>query len=132
MSIPTGMLKLNVKINAGFFSACQEFTFLNQYPVISGEALNLAMATSSVSVLCQWKASLHFFSEFQKRGHMLYFDAHIFKYMLSEKQSRLRAYLLSFLYNLMVGWNVSLLLNTSFLLAFFSLTALNLSFLAET
>lgn len=31
----------------------------------------------------------------------------------------------------MIGWNVSLLLNTSFLLAFFFLTVLNLSFLAE-
>lgn len=126
------MLNLNVEVSAWFFSACQEFTFLNQYPVISGVALNLAMATSSVSVLCQGKASLHFFLEFQSRGHTFSFDAHIFKYMLSERQSKLWAYLLCSLYYLMVGWNVSLLLNTSFLLAFFSSTALNLSFLAET
>lgn len=47
--------------------------------------MNLAVATSFVSVLCQMKASLHCYLEFQYRGRTFAFDAHIFKYKLSEK-----------------------------------------------
>lgn len=47
--------------------------------------MNLAMATSFVSVLYQIKANLHCFLEFQYRGHTFSSDAHIFKYKLSEK-----------------------------------------------
>lgn len=93
MSTPTQPLK--VEVSAVLSLICQEFTSLNQYPVTSGEALNLAMATSLVVCCAKGKKRVHCFLEFQYKVHTFSFDAHIFificifMYMFSEKQSKL-------------------------------------------